>query len=594
MKNINFIFSTFFLMMIGIVANSQTAIWNGSSSTHWDDAANWTFTGGGSLTNVATVYTIPGSPDGPLTAMGAALQMQQLTIQVGGTGTLPVGFTLTIDGSSGNGLHNYGTFTTEGNLTIQNNTDSGIRNENLFNHNTGVIAIDDTGINGITNTGNGSFANNAVINIGHTGGEDNINGSGIESLVPFSNSGTIDVRNTASHGIKVLNSTFDNFGTILTNNTNPFFEIALRLGFDGNVATFNNKPGATFNFSGYSVGFDSATNCPLNNEGTLTFGALDRYAVDCLGPVYNSGLIQGYGDFYFYGNSTLGGTLSPGLSIGTMLMEEYQEFDATTILQIEVDGSNASDYDQFNSTPDLQISGTLAASINYSPGSNDRIVFLSAATVSGTFGTIDPPLPTDWALDYSVVGEVALVYSGILPVELVSFSAKKEQEAVVLKWQTASETNNEGFEVGHSTAGRDWEYLGFVAGYGNSASAHDYFFTHENPSNGINYYRLRQTDFDGQYDYSDIRSVEFAGTDEQLRVFPNPAGSRANIQFPGGFEEASLLVTDMGGQIVFEQKLEAGRPLQSINVKAWPTGSYLVQVQVDGKVAAQRLQINTN
>ncbi|MEZ4962975.1 MAG: T9SS type A sorting domain-containing protein [Saprospiraceae bacterium] len=181
--------------------------------------------------------------------------------------------------------------------------------------------------------------------------------------------------------------------------------------------------------------------------------------------------------------------------------------------------------------------------------------------------------------------------AAILPVELVHFTASKMEDVVSLKWQTATETNNEGFEVEHSTDGRNWDYLDFVNGHGTSTDVHDYTFTHEHPSHGTNYYRLRQVDFDGNFEYSNIRSVEFEGLQGQINVYPNPASSVSNIQLPGDFEQAAIQVFDLGGRVVFGLEVEGGSQTIPIDVSAWQSGMYLVRVQVDGRISTHKLQV---
>jgi hypothetical protein len=98
----------------------------------------------------------------------------------------------------------------------------------------------------------------------------------------------------------------------------------------------------------------------------------------------------------------------------------------------------------------------------------------------------------------------------ILPITLLSFSAKAEKGKVRTEWITASETNNDYFTIERSKDGRDWEKIGTVDGAGNSTSELTYRFADERPYSGISYYRLRQTDFDGESSLSEVRSVEIA------------------------------------------------------------------------------------
>lgn len=112
-----------------------------------------------------------------------------------------------------------------------------------------------------------------------------------------------------------------------------------------------------------------------------------------------------------------------------------------------------------------------------------------------------------------------------LPVELVSFNAVVEGDAVKLEWSTASELNNDFFVVERMSASNTGIEIGRVNGQGTVQTSHTYSLYDENPQPGLNYYRLRQTDFDGTFTYSKIISVYVKDTDNSkgLNVYPNPA-----------------------------------------------------------------------
>lgn len=107
-----------------------------------------------------------------------------------------------------------------------------------------------------------------------------------------------------------------------------------------------------------------------------------------------------------------------------------------------------------------------------------------------------------------------------LPVELISFNALAENETVKLNWTTASELNNDYFTVQHSTDGVEFTSLGIVDGKGTTQNVSNYAFTDNTPQAGINYYRLKQTDFDGTSSYSNIIAINL---DLEWLLYPNPA-----------------------------------------------------------------------
>ena len=89
----------------------------------------------------------------------------------------------------------------------------------------------------------------------------------------------------------------------------------------------------------------------------------------------------------------------------------------------------------------------------------------------------------------------------VLPVELLSFNTFVNREGVELRWATATEINNDYFTIERSNDLRMWEVLGFVGGSGTTSRPNSYSFTDTQPLAGIGYYRMKQTDFDGQYKY---------------------------------------------------------------------------------------------
>ncbi len=119
-----------------------------------------------------------------------------------------------------------------------------------------------------------------------------------------------------------------------------------------------------------------------------------------------------------------------------------------------------------------------------------------------------------------------------LPIELISFEATaKKNRTVQLTWQTASEKNNDYFTIERSVNGIDWKEIDRIDGAGNSNKLLSYSAIDYNPFNGISYYRLKQTDFDGQFDFSQVRSIN---TDllevSQVNIYPNPTNNQITIE----------------------------------------------------------------
>ncbi len=113
-----------------------------------------------------------------------------------------------------------------------------------------------------------------------------------------------------------------------------------------------------------------------------------------------------------------------------------------------------------------------------------------------------------------------------LPVELLSFDAVTvDNRLVELVWQTSSETNNDFFTIERSIHGNSWEAIHTVDGAGTSSALNTYTVIDKEPHHGLSYYRLKQTDYNGDFSYSQIRSAAIAAQKKAIVVYPNPTNS---------------------------------------------------------------------
>lgn len=150
--------------------------------------------------------------------------------------------------------------------------------------------------------------------------------------------------------------------------------------------------------------------------------------------------------------------------------------------------------------------------------------------------------------------------SVVLPVELISYNGVLNTSGqVVLSWSTATETNNSHFTIERSTNGLTFTEVGRVVGHGTVSMQMDYSFSDANPAQGTNYYRLKQTDYNGHYEYKGIVAVEVLtnATGCILTVFPNPCQGNCTVNFTDCPQDNSGYITlqmiDANGQIVSEQ-----------------------------------------
>jgi hypothetical protein len=151
-----------------------------------------------------------------------------------------------------------------------------------------------------------------------------------------------------------------------------------------------------------------------------------------------------------------------------------------------------------------------------------------------------------------------------LPIVLINFSAKEQGFSVDLKWQTASEVNNDYFTLERTKDGYLWEAIGMINGAGNSSAITSYAEIDEKPYLGTSYYRLKQTDYDGSYSYSEIESVHFDGVGIQL-IYPNPCHGIVHLQINSSISGTGILsVFDELGRLVKRNSIEVIRGLNAI------------------------------
>ncbi|WP_192579156.1 BspA family leucine-rich repeat surface protein [Dyadobacter aurulentus] len=167
-----------------------------------------------------------------------------------------------------------------------------------------------------------------------------------------------------------------------------------------------------------------------------------------------------------------------------------------------------------------------------------------------------------------------------LPVTLISFTGKSQENGVLLTWETASETSNAGFEIEKSADARTFDKIGFVDGAGDTKLRKTYHFKDINPL-PTTYYRLKQLDYaadgsDGKFEYSRIISVK--QSEEQIVVYPNPTNSVLHLK--GLTKDQKLVLRNAEGEVVHKQQWSSGNVLE---VGHLPDGMYLLSVGSETK-----------
>lgn len=178
----------------------------------------------------------------------------------------------------------------------------------------------------------------------------------------------------------------------------------------------------------------------------------------------------------------------------------------------------------------------------------------------------------------------------ILPIELTSFKAEKYKEEVKILWETLTETNNEYFSIEHSTDGERFESIGMMDGSGDSFEPQNYSLTHKNPQAGLNYYRLKQVDFDDQFSYSNIEVVNFDSEIRTIGFNPNPFTSEVTIKLEKSFSEnTNYTIHDMMGKLVYEGLIEKDILSKTLNLSKLQSGVFILRIGNGENTISQKI-----
>ncbi len=231
-------------------------------------------------------------------------------------------------------------------------------------------------------------------------------------------------------------------------------------------------------------------------------------------------------------------------------------------------------------------------------------------TGSSTYTTVNTPLNTDgtftltglspltrytWRIaSLNPVNGLTSLYSdtavfmtlSALPVTFINFDGLLQNNKALLSWSTATEFNNKGFEVQKSTDGHSFTGIGFINGMGNSALVNNYNFTDNKVLSGSNYYRLKQEDIDGYYNYSSIIRLDFYHFD--WAIFGNPVTSNSWIQLQlDRNTNVAIQVISIDGKVVKtinKGNISKGTYSMPLNLGNVPSGTYIIKLVTNNQI----------
>lgn len=177
-----------------------------------------------------------------------------------------------------------------------------------------------------------------------------------------------------------------------------------------------------------------------------------------------------------------------------------------------------------------------------------------------------------------------------LPVELTSFVSATDRNKVELKWSTAMESNNSGFNIERKlTTDNQWSTVGNVAGKGNSNSLVNYSFTENNVTTGKYNYRLKQIDYNGNYKYYDLASEVIVGIPTKFELsqnYPNPFNPSTKINYDLPFDsKVGIKIFDLTGRevaVILNTVQTAGYHTVNFNASSLSSGVYFYQINAEG------------
>jgi alpha-tubulin suppressor-like RCC1 family protein len=183
---------------------------------------------------------------------------------------------------------------------------------------------------------------------------------------------------------------------------------------------------------------------------------------------------------------------------------------------------------------------------------------------------------------------VQILCNGILPVTWLYINGQWENNAAVIKWATASESNTSKFEIEHSNNGNNYSIIGTVAAAGNSSGTQHYDFLHSSPVTGKNHYRIKQIDLDGRFSYSAIIVLQKNTLQTNIIIAPNPVQEQATIYFDDSPVKTIQLINSSGAVLLTKTNLRANSSYQ-IDMRRYVPGIYLLRMQTENGIETRQI-----
>ncbi len=379
-------------------------------------------------------------------------------------------------------------------------------------------------------------------------------------------------------------STFPAAGWVITNLSSPTGPSTWRqadsiLTVDGTTSGFSPFAGSKFSFASYgSTGLTGTTNTISNWFLTPVLKLRDGASFSFYTRTYTG---SQYPDrlqirLSINGSSTNVGATATSVGDFTTLV-----CDLNPNLETAAGTTCGAGYPQAWQQYTFTLSGLGTTCIN------GRLAFRYFVTAGGAQGDNSFGIGID---NFSYTTPAACVQA--LPVSLSSFTASVKNNTNILNWSTATETNNKGFEVMKSFDGNNFETVGTVVGKGNNSSVSNYEWVDNKPF-ATSYYKLKQIDNDGKFQYSNVVSVK-QNSINQLNLVLKQNPVQTSLAFVYDLPQAgnvSISVKDVFGRTIYSNatnNVAAGLHNFSTSTLGYAKGSYFIQLSSNGSTLTKQ------
>jgi len=589
---------------INYTPSSGSVTWSGGISTDWTQAPNW----GGCAIPTCSIdaIVVPSTVNQPVIATNQTVK--NLVISAGATLTINAGVTVSICGDYTNngtlsaaptsiiqfinpatvqningsltGTNRFpnlvinkaggsvvlnqnidiaGSFTTSNGTSIFNTNGKYIRLAGNFNNNNGNATFNNVGVTGtlelngtaaqtFTNSNGTITLNNVLMN--HTGPGVTLSGANSTMYIGGSGMLTLTLGKIITGATLEVNDQNSATASVTPGNTSSYVEGRLRRAIGTTAGAYDFPVGnAAMGYERANIAFTTA---PSSGYNLLSY--FNSWAGVPNGPVSNECPTNNYSLFPAFNHGYWTIDASTGSPTGTY---------TTTLYNRGYTNNVGLAWTIMKRTP----SGTGSWTLNgLCSGAST-----AAATVRTSMSNFS---------DFATVQ-----YGNPLPIELINFSAEALHSGVIAKWTTATEINNDYFIVQRSKDGSSFEPIGEVKGAGNSNSVLNYELYDAQPYTGINYYRLKQVDYNGQFTYSDVVAVRIEKGVNDISLYPNPANDELHIEFNNPSDGIiEVVIEDAVGQTNFlvRQAVKQGLNAVTLNIERLVNGVYNLKLRNPG------------